>query len=81
MVLLLDIVDREAWQLSLTEPVVDRDKKTSLMQSVDELNKRYGLGTVWHAAEDKSRAGWQSKHARRSQRYTTSWSELPGVKV
>ena len=81
MVLLLDIIDREAWQLSLTEPVADRDKKASLMQSVDELNKRYGLGTVWHAAEDKSHAGWQSKHARRSQRYTTSWSELPIVKA
>ncbi len=81
MILLLDIVDRESWQLSLTAPVANRDKKADLMQSIDELNTRYGLGTVWHAAEDKSRAGWQSKHARRSQRYTTSWSELPRVKA
>lgn len=79
MVLLLDIVDTAAWQLSLTNPVVERDEKTRLMHDVDTLNRRYGLGTVWHAVEDKSHAGWQSKHALRSPRYTTHWSDIPTV--
>lgn len=80
MVLLTDIVDREAWQLSLTDPVAVRDERERLMAGVDALNARYGLGTVWHAVEDKNRAGWQSKHALRSPRYTTNWLELPYVK-
>lgn len=81
MVLLLDIVDRGAWQLSLTDPVVTRDERERLMAGVDALNARYGLGTVWHAAEDKSRATWQSKHALRSPRYTTNWLDLPHVRA
>jgi DNA polymerase V len=81
MIILLDIVDREAWQLSLTDPARERERQERLMQGVDALNLRYGLGTVWHAAEDKSRAHWQSKHALRSQRYTTNWNELPRVKA
>lgn len=81
MIILLDIVDREAWQLSLTDPARERDRQERLMQGVDALNARYGLGTVWHAAEDKNRAQWQSKHALRSQRYTTNWAELPRVKA
>jgi len=81
IVLLLDIVDRSAWQLSLTDPVVTRDERERLMAGVDALNARYGLGTVWHAAEDKSRATWQSKHALRSPRYTTNWLELPRVRA
>jgi DNA polymerase V len=81
MILLLDIVDREAWQLSLTDPAQERDEHERLMAGVDALNARYGMGTVWHAAEDKSRAHWQSKHALRSPRYTTNWTELPRVKA
>lgn len=81
MVLLLDIVDIEAWQLSLTDSVSNRDKKTSLMKNVDVLNRRFGPGTVWHAAEDKRSARWQSRHAKRSPRYTTSWAELPKLKI
>jgi DNA polymerase V len=81
MIVLLDIVDREAWQLSLTDPVHARERQERLMLGVDTLNARYGLGTVWHATEDKSRAKWQSKHALRSQRYTTNWTELPRVKA
>lgn len=79
-IILFDIVDKEAWQLSLISPDKSRDKKITLMQSIDALNKRYGLGTVWHAIEDKPRAGWQSKQLRRSKRFTTNWAEIPKVK-
>lgn len=73
------IVERETWQLSLTEPPVDRDGVVRLMKDVDSLNKKYGLGTVWYAAEDKKHASWQSKQALRSPAYTTRWEELPRV--
>lgn len=79
-VILLDIVDVGQWQLSLLHPLHDRDRSVRLMEGVDMINKRYGSGTVWHAVEDKSNASWQSKHALRSPRYTTSWTELPLIK-
>lgn len=76
-VMLLDIVDLADWQMSLTEPDVKRDSRVRLMKGVDKLNKIYGEGTVWHASEDRPHANWQSKHALRSPRYTTSWADLP----
>ena len=46
------------------------------LQVVDNLNKRYGKGTLHFAAEDLSRA-WEPKHDLRSPRYTSDWQELP----
>lgn len=78
-VILLDIVDVQAWQLSLMQPAQSRDRKLRLMNGVDRINARFGSSTIWHAAEDRANAGWHSKHALRSPRYTTSWTELPKV--
>ena len=78
-VALTGIADRSAWQLSLTDPEKQRDRQERLMQNVDALNRKYGRGTVWHAAEDKRHASWQSKQELRSPAYTTRWEELPGV--
>lgn len=77
-VILHDIVELGAWQLSLTDPDTRRDEHGELMRSVDKLNKRYGQA-VWHASEDRGRASWRSKQLNRSQRYTTSWTELPAL--
>lgn len=80
-VMLSNIVDVESWQLSLVEPVHDRDEKVELMKKVDSLNSRYGIGTIWHAVEDKPKAKWQSKQQKKSQKYTTSWRDLPKLKI
>lgn len=48
----------------------------SRLQAVDSLNKRYGKGTLYFAAEDLSRT-WEPKHDLRSPRYTSNWQELP----
>lgn len=80
-VMLAGIVDVESWQLSLVNPVNDRDAKVELMKKVDGLNRRYGLGTIWHAIEDKPRAKWQSKQQKKSRRYTTHWDDLPILKT
>lgn len=77
-VTLSGIIDEQAWQLSLLEQKPEeREKGVVLMDSVDRLNRRFGKGTVWHAAEAKRNASWQSKQERRSPRYTTRLSELP----
>jgi DNA polymerase V len=77
-VTLVDIVDSHAWQLSLLEERSEvRERGIVLMDSVDSLNKRYGKGTIWHAAEAKQGATWHSKRERQSPRYTTNFAELP----
>ncbi len=79
-VTLLGIVPLHDWQLSLTEPETARDAKMDLMERIDHVNSRYGTGTLWYGAEDRSHADWHSKRERRSPRYTTNWSELPSIK-
>jgi len=76
-VTLVGITDVAAWQLSLVEEDVQREKKVDLMREVDRLNARYGKGTVWQGTEARSKAEWLSKKGRRSPRYTTQLHELP----
>ncbi|HET8690451.1 MAG TPA: DUF4113 domain-containing protein, partial [Candidatus Saccharimonadales bacterium] len=61
-VTLVGITDQAAWQLSLTDPDKQRQRRQRLMAEVDRLNRRFGGGTISYAAEDKLAANWQSKH-------------------
>lgn len=54
----------------------DRSKRK--MSAVDELNHRYGRGSIRFAAEDLA-ISWRPKRKLRSPRYTSSWDELPTV--
>lgn len=78
-VIAIDLVTKEQWQLSLTDPQTRRDETSDLMRSIDTMNKRYG-GVIWHAVEKPIDADWYSKRERRSPRYTTNWTELPLLK-
>ncbi len=79
-VLVVDIADKNDWQLSLLSPVTNRDKQARLMHTLDGLNKKFGPGTMWHASQNMPGATWQSKRERRSPAYTTNWGELPLLK-
>ncbi len=50
------------------------------MQTVDDINRHYGKGTVGFAAEKLAHA-WQPKRNLRSPRYVSNWDELPEVKM
>lgn len=50
----------------------------TIMSVVDKLNKKYGKGTLFSAAEGIGKP-WQMRSERKSPRYTTSWTELPQV--
>jgi DNA polymerase V len=76
-VILLDIVQRSEWQLSLTNPDRKREQKQTLMQQIDTLNQKYGADTVWYGAEDKRHAAWHSRSTLCSPAYTSRWSDLP----
>jgi DNA polymerase V len=50
------------------------------MRAVDELNARYGRGTVFPAAVGVERP-WRQRAAHHSPRYTTRLSDLPRVRA
>lgn len=79
-VVLVGLVPRQAWQLSLLQSSSNLDKKVTLMQSIDALNAKYNTRLVRHASEHLRSTGWHSKHERRSPAYTTAWSDLPVVR-
>jgi DNA polymerase V len=56
----------------------DDGRQRALMRTLDVLNKRYGSGSVFAAAQGVERR-WQMRRQFRTQAYTTSWSELPVV--
>lgn len=81
-VVLIDLAPRTAWQLTFLEgSPQELDRQTSLMQTVDQLNQRFGTRLVHHASEDLGRTDWHGKSERRSPRYTTDWRELRKVVV
>ncbi len=51
-------------------------EKPELMEVMDQVNKRYGKGTL-KLSQDGSRHSWKMRMEAKSPCYTTDWSELP----
>lgn len=54
-------------------------KSDKLMNVLDDINKRWGKGTLLTARETSGRTDWKSKREKKSPAYTTSWVEIPTV--
>jgi len=52
----------------------------SLYKTIDALNRRYGKGKVFSAAEGIGNASWKMKRGKLSKRPTTRWDELLTVR-
>jgi len=78
-VMLSGICQRGQVQTNLFFESREGEKELALMRAVDEVNRRWGRGTLIHAASGFSRPWWM-RQAHRSPRFTTSWSELPRIK-
>jgi DNA polymerase V len=52
--------------------------KHKLMEALDNLNARYGRGSV-KVSTQGAYSGWQMKQERKSPNYTTSWDDVPLV--
>jgi len=53
---------------------------SSLYKTIDSLNKRYGKGKVFSAAEGVGERSWKMKRGKLSKRSTTRWDELMTVR-
>ena len=82
-VMLLELQSDSVQQQELAledDDVVDRG---SLMATLDELNLRYGRGTVSMASAGLAgdRGAWSMKQERRTPTYTTNWKDLAVAKA
>jgi DNA polymerase V len=77
-VLLYNLVSQQALQADFFGEVnvPSHQAASARLSAFDDINNRYGRGTLRYAAEDLSDV-WQPKHGYRSPRYTSAWDELP----
>jgi len=75
-IMLSEITPVTRRQSDLLEP--DTTSNANLMQALDNLNQRYGRGTVKVSTQGAFQ-GWQMRQERKSPNYTTSWLEVPMV--
>ena len=76
---LSNILPESELQVDLFSDTENDDKSKFLMTAVDELNSRFGLGTVKMATESVT-DNWKGKSESKPPNYTGSWDELAVVK-
>lgn len=77
-VLLTDVRPQDIPQLDLFGAPPYGGRQKVLMEVMDQINTRWGKGTLRLAAEGVQQK-WRMRQARLSPRYTTCWEELPVV--
>jgi DNA polymerase V len=75
-VVLTNLIPQQRTQPNMFDNL-DRKKSARLMQAVDKINTKVNCPVRW--ASEGLDQPWQVKFNRRSQRFTTSFSELPNV--
>ena len=68
-----------ARQMDFFSPV-EKAEASPLYKAIDSLNKRYGKGKVFSAAEGLGERSWKMKRSKLSKRPTTRWDELMMVR-
>jgi len=74
-VMLTEIIAATARPRTLFEDVAAQRKSTSLMATLDQINRRMGSGTLQLLGEGVKK-NWAMRRGSMSQRYTTEWDEL-----
>lgn len=79
-VLLSELVDENETQLDLLTHDSQKKKKESVIRSFDQINRRFGKSALSFAGEGINKK-WKSLQSNRSPSYTTSWDQLPLLKI
>ena len=82
-VMLLELQPCTVLQCELNLQTDDSPDRRRLMTTLDDLNQRYGQGTVILASAglDGDRRAWTMKQERRTPGYTTIWADIPIVRA
>ncbi len=80
-VMLTGIAPTAGGQPSLYVSASQRQKQEQLMQTVDQLNRRFGRRRLRYAAEGRTRQLWSGKRELQSPCYTTRWEDLCRVRA
>jgi DNA polymerase V len=77
--MLLDLQPDTVKQGELDLQDDDAPDRRGLMTTLDDLNQRYGRGTVLMASAGLAgdRRAWTMKQERRTPGYTTCWADMP----
>ncbi|NTU73133.1 DUF4113 domain-containing protein, partial [Candidatus Roizmanbacteria bacterium] len=61
------------------EAELTSDRQQKLMQVMDKVNRRYGIGTIHTGAENSE--AWKPQQVNLSPHYTTAWKDIIEVRV
>ena len=75
-VLLTELSPASVVQTDLFSDLAQQEKRGALMRTVDSLNRQFGAGTVFCAAEGIEK-DWGMRSGLKSPGFTTRWGELP----
>ena len=75
-VILSDIADMRQVQQDLFDPIRNRPQRARLMQTIDQINQRYGLKTARLAVEGEAQEPWRTKSVHRSPNYLTNLADI-----
>ncbi len=78
-VMVLQICPEETTSLSLFQNALEVEKRKVLLQTLDQLNDRFGRGALVFASEGV-RKRWSPKALLKSPSFTQNWDHLPSVK-
>ena len=78
-IILLDIVP-ETFHQSDIFAVNSPKKNGTIMQTLDNINRKYGKSTI-HLAAEGFKKEWLARSNKKSPNYTTQWNELAMVKL
>ena len=82
-VMLLDLISNRVHQGELDLEPSGEHEREKLMQAMDAINHKYGLGTLHLASsgfDDRSRL-WGMRQERLTPKYTTDWAGMPVAKA
>jgi DNA polymerase V len=82
-VMLLELQPSTVLQTELDLQRDEAPDRSGLMAAMDDLNQRYGRGTVQMASAGLAgdRRAWAMKQERRTPGYTTCWADMPVVRA
>jgi DNA polymerase V len=76
--MLLDLVPEEGQQKDIFGYTDDDEKEMKLMKTLDEINRRWGRGSVKLASEGRDKS-WAMRRSFKSPDYLSNIKELPVV--